>query len=154
MFFYKSNQTANCSTQDIQGCFDKLSMGSIGQSEIACGLLNFAKNRELEFSCFTNNAKLTEIKMIGIAKDNGSSCKTLNKAAPETKGDQFYDKCYINNLDADYSKFARNSDQMLFTEEQEKKFIDYYNANCKDKSSCKIPIDEKVGWPASGTCSD
>ena len=107
-------------------------MGSIGQSEIACGVLNYAKNRELEFSCFTNNAKLTEIKMIGIAKDNDSSCKKLNKASyatpgnefevlshlggfggyynPSSKADQFYDKCYINNNDADFSTFARNTD--------------------------------------------
>jgi len=90
-------------------------MGSIGQSEIACATVNFATNRELEFSCFTNNAKLTEVKMIGIAKDNDSSCKKLNKASYSTKGGQFLEKCYINNLDADYTTFARNTDQILFT---------------------------------------
>lgn len=110
MFFYKSNQTANCSTSDLQGCFDKLSMGSIGQSEIACATVNFAKSRELELACFTSNAKLTEIKFVGIAKDNETSCKKLNKAPYASKGEQFFDKCYVNNLDANYDTFARNTD--------------------------------------------
>jgi len=74
LFFYESNQTANCSSRNIQECFDKLSLGSIGQNEVACSTLNFAKSREINFSCSSKFAKLTDIKFIGISKADTSNC--------------------------------------------------------------------------------
>jgi len=129
-------------------------MGSIGQSETACTTLNFAKSREMELACLTDNAQLTEVKLVGVAKDDASSCTKLDQAPLASKGSQFFGKCYVDNLDADYSKFARNTDQLLFDADQEKKFLDYYAANCQGKHSCKLPIDPKAGWPLSGVCSD
>ena len=42
MFLYKSNQTADCSGSNPFGCFDKFTLGSIGQNDVACAHINFS----------------------------------------------------------------------------------------------------------------
>jgi hypothetical protein len=36
---------------------------------------------------------------------------------------------------------------------QRKKFLDYYNANCLNKSKCEIPLNVVNGWPISNECA-
>ena len=152
LFFHQSNQTADCDmnnfkAETLQECFDKVSLGSMGQNEVACSTLNFARNRKINLSCSTQFAKLTEIKFMGLTKSNQSTCTRLNDAKLSDKSDQFENKCYINNIDS-------GTEQYLFTEEQKNKFLRYYDNNCLNRSKCTIPLTESIGWPKTGKCMD
>ena len=85
-FFYSNSNTEISSSNDF---FHKFSLGNTGQTENACEAVNFAIQNRITFSCQSGYAQLTELKYVGVAKNNKTTCETVTNSFESDVPDLF-----------------------------------------------------------------
>ena len=136
--YYIMYSSSEAEAHTIQDYFSKLTLGNLGQSEMACSTANYVNEKKLHLACSNGFAKLGDLQYLGISGSDDAMC--INMLEPAADISEFLEPgCwYDDEIHEDGEKHLLKADKIATFEQ-------FYENNCRGKSSCNIDLHYEEG---------